>query len=58
MLSFVGFLGIYAVMSSLRADRLAVRERIVTALFYSAGVILLGALLFVLFFTLIRGRPP
>ncbi len=55
VLSFVGFLGIYAVMSSLRADRLAVRERIVTALFYSAGVILLGALLFVLFFTLIRG---
>ncbi|KTR86510.1 phosphate ABC transporter permease [Microbacterium testaceum] len=55
VLSFLGFLGIYAVMSSLRADRLAVRERIVTALFYSAGVILLGALTFVLFFTLIRG---
>lgn len=55
VLSFVGFLGIYAVMSSLRADRLAVRERIVTALFYSAGVILLGALTFVLFFTLLRG---
>ncbi len=55
VLSFLGFLGIYAVMSSLRADRLAVRERIVTALFYSAGVILLSALTFVLFFTLIRG---
>jgi len=55
VLSFLGFLGIYAVMSSLRADRLAVRERIVTALFYSAGGILLSALTFVLFFTLIRG---
>ncbi|MDF2046488.1 phosphate ABC transporter permease PstA [Microbacterium sp. Kw_RZR3] len=55
VLSFIAFLGIYAVMSSLRADRLAVRERIVTALFYSAGILLLGALTFVLFFTLIRG---
>lgn len=55
VLSFIAFLGIYAVMSSLRADRLAVRERIVTALFYSAGILLLGALTFVLFFTLVRG---
>ena len=57
VVSFFGFLGIYAVMSSLRADRLAVSERIMTALFYSAGVLLLGALFFVIVFTVIRGLP-
>lgn len=55
--SFLCFLGIYAVMSSLRADRLAVSERIMTALFYSAGIVLLGALFFVIVFTVIRGLP-
>ena len=55
VLSFIGFLGIYAVMTSMRADGLAVSERIMTALFYSAGVVLLGALTFVVFFTLGRG---
>lgn len=57
VVSFLGFLGIYAVMSSLRADRLAVSERIMTALFYSAGVLLLSALVFVIMFTVIRGLP-
>ncbi|WP_278102346.1 phosphate ABC transporter permease PstA [Microbacterium proteolyticum] len=55
VLSFIGFLGIYAVMTAMRADRLAISERIMTALFYSAGVVLLGALAFVVFFTLVRG---
>ena len=55
VLSFVAFLGVYAVMTSMRADRLAVSERVMTALFYSAGVVLLGALTFVVFFTLVRG---
>jgi len=55
VLSFIGFLGIYAVMTAMRADRLAISERIMTALFYSAGVILLGALAFVVIFTLVRG---
>ncbi|PTT23172.1 phosphate ABC transporter permease PtsA [Microbacterium sp. HMWF026] len=55
VLSFIGFLGIYAVLTSMRADRLAISERIMTALFYSAGVLLLGALTFVVFFTLGRG---
>ncbi|MCJ1708616.1 phosphate ABC transporter permease PstA [Microbacterium sp. VKM Ac-2923] len=55
VLSFIAFLGIYAVMTSMRADRLAVSERVMTALFYSAGVVLLGALTFVVFFTLGRG---
>ncbi|MCC4250262.1 MULTISPECIES: phosphate ABC transporter permease PstA [Microbacterium] len=57
IVSFLGFLGIYAVLSSLRADRLAVSERIMTALFYSAGVVLLGALVFVILFTVVRGLP-
>lgn len=55
VISFLAFLGIYAVLSSLRADRLTVSERIMTALFYSAGTILLSALVFVLAFTVIRG---
>ncbi|MDR6691628.1 phosphate transport system permease protein [Microbacterium sp. 1154] len=55
VLSFIGFLGIYAVLTSMRADRLAITERVMTALFYSAGVLLLGALAFVVFFTLVRG---
>lgn len=55
--SFIAFLGIYAVMSSLRADRLTVSERIMTALFYSAGAVLLSALVFVLAYTVVRGVP-
>jgi phosphate transport system permease protein len=57
VISFLAFLGIYAVLSSLRADRLTVSERIMTALFYSAGVLLLSALVFVLGFTIVRGVP-
>jgi len=57
VVSFIAFLGIYAVLSSLRADRLTVSERIMTALFYSAGAILLSALVFVLGFTVVRGVP-
>lgn len=57
VISFLAFLGIYAVLSSLRADRLTVGERIMTSLFYSAGVLLLTALVFVIAFTLVRGMP-
>lgn len=57
VISFLAFLGVYAVLSSLRADRLTVSERIMTALFYSAGVMLLSALVFVLSYTVIRGIP-
>jgi phosphate transport system permease protein len=57
VISFIAFLGIYAVLSSLRADRLTVSERIMTALFYSAGAILLGAFVFVLGYTVVRGVP-
>jgi phosphate transport system permease protein len=57
IISFLAFLGIYAVLSSLRSDRLTVSDRIMTALFYSAGAILLSALVFVLAFTIVRGVP-
>jgi phosphate transport system permease protein len=57
VISFLAFLGIYAVLSSLRADRLTVSERIMTSLFYSAGILLLTALVFVIAFTLVRGLP-
>jgi len=57
IISFIAFLGVYGVLSALRADRLTVSERIMTALFYSAGALLLGALVFVLGFTVVRGVP-
>jgi len=57
VVAFLAFLLIYAVLASLRADRLAVADRIMTTLFYSAGVLLLGALVFVLGYTIIRGLP-
>ncbi len=57
LLSFLAFLGIYAMLASLRADRLTVSERIMTALFFSAGILLLSALVFVIAFTVVRGVP-
>ncbi|WP_394554316.1 phosphate ABC transporter permease PstA [Agromyces sp. MMS24-JH15] len=57
VVSFLVFLGIYAFLVSLGGNRQQVADRIVTSLFTSAGVILLGALVFVLVFTVLRGIP-
>lgn len=54
-LAYLLFLGIYVVLTSLRADRQEVADRVVTVLLVSAGVVLLGALIFVITFTIIRG---
>jgi phosphate transport system permease protein len=54
-LAYLLFLGIYVVLTSLRADRQEVADRVVTVLLVSAGVALLGALIFVITFTIIRG---
>jgi phosphate transport system permease protein len=56
VIAFIGFLGFYSVLVSLKADGQEVKDRIMIALLYSAAVILIGALLFVVIYTLIRGQ--
>lgn len=55
VVAFVLFLGIYALLVALRSDRLQVADRIMTVLCYSAGILLLGSLVFVLGYTVVRG---
>jgi phosphate transport system permease protein len=55
VLTYVLFIGIYVILTALRADRQEVADRVATVLFVSAGIVLLGALLFVTVYTLIRG---
>jgi phosphate transport system permease protein len=52
---FVSFLGLYALMVHTDADRQEVTDRVVTVLIGSAGVILIGALVFIVVYTLTRG---
>lgn len=53
---FLLFLGLYVLLVSLRSDRQEVKDRVMTALLVSAGVILFSALVFVVAYALIRGR--
>jgi phosphate transport system permease protein len=55
VLAFLLFLALYVLLTSLRADRQEVMDRVMTVLFVSAGVVLMGGLLFVVVFTLARG---
>ncbi|MGN6219393.1 MAG: phosphate ABC transporter permease PstA [Microbacterium sp.] len=55
VVSYVGFLGFYVLLSSFGADRKTVADRVATVLLVSAGVLLLSALGFVVVFTLLRG---
>lgn len=55
VVAYLAFIAIYALLIILRADRLEVADRVMTALLYSAGALLLAALVFVVAFTLIRG---
>lgn len=54
--SYLVFLAVYAVLVSLRDDRLAVHDAVMTALLTSAGCVALGALASVVGFTFWRGR--
>ncbi len=56
VVAFVLFVGFYIILVALRADRQEVKDRVMTALMVSAGVILFGALIFVVGYTLIRGK--
>jgi phosphate transport system permease protein len=53
--AYVLFLIAYTVLTQLRADGPAVRDRLATVVMWSAAVILFGVLAFVVLFTLVRG---
>lgn len=57
VVAYLVFLIAYAVLVSLRADRLAVVNRIVTVLLCSAGLAVVAVLLFVVLYTVGRGIP-
>jgi phosphate transport system permease protein len=57
VVAYLAFLVVYAVLVSLRADRLAVANRLVTVLLATAGLVVLTALVFVVLYTVGRGVP-
>ncbi len=56
VVSYLAFIGFYVLLTSLLGDRQTIADRVATVLLVSAGVILFGALVFVVAFTLVRGR--
>ncbi len=56
VVSFVFFLLYYVLLTSFTGQREEIKDRVITVLLYSAGVILVGSLLFVVTFTLVRGQ--
>lgn len=55
VVAFLSFLAFYALLVSITSDGREVTDRVMTVVLLSAGVILFGALLFVVVFTMIRG---
>lgn len=56
VLNFVLFLVMYGLISSIKNRGQEIRDRLVSVLLFSAGIILISALLFVAFYTLSRGQ--
>lgn len=56
IVAFILFLGVYALLISLRSGWQDIKDRLMTVLLYSAGSLLVGTLLFVVTFTLFRGQ--
>lgn len=56
VVAFIAFIGFYILLVSLRSDRQEVKDRVMTVLLISAGVILFSALVFVVAYALIRGK--
>jgi phosphate transport system permease protein len=56
IVAFLVFLGLYVLLVSIGSDRQEVRDRVMTTLLVSAGLVLFGALVFVVLYTLIRGQ--
>ncbi|WP_104138693.1 MULTISPECIES: phosphate ABC transporter permease PstA [unclassified Cryobacterium] len=56
IVSFILFITFYAVLVGMKADREEIKDRVVSVLLASAGVVLFGALIFVVAYTLVRGQ--
>lgn len=56
VVSFLLFLAVYALLISLRSGWQDIKDRLMTVLLYSAGSLLVGTLLFVVVFTLLKGN--
>jgi phosphate transport system permease protein len=56
VVNFILFLLSYAVITAIKNPRQEIKDRIITVLLFSAGVILISALLFVVVYTLTRGQ--
>lgn len=55
VVAFGAFLGLYVLLVGLDGDTEQVKDRLATTLFTTAGVVLFGALLFIVVYTLSRG---
>jgi phosphate transport system permease protein len=55
VVAFFAFIGIYAVLASFTGTREETLDKVVTVLLFSAGTILVSALVFVVVYTLVRG---
>jgi phosphate transport system permease protein len=55
VIAFLAFLALYAVLVALRADAQQVKDRLMTVLLCSAGILLFAALVFVVIYTVVRG---
>jgi len=56
VVSYIFFILFYVALTSLSGTKEEIKDNIITVLLYSAGVVLIGALLFVVTFTLIKGQ--
>lgn len=56
LVAFLFFMTIYGLLTSLSNGWQDIQDRLMTVLLYSAGVVLLGALAFIVLFTLTRGQ--
>ncbi|ANP73336.1 phosphate ABC transporter permease PstA [Cryobacterium arcticum] len=56
LVAFVSFIGFYALLVSNTSDFQEVKDRVMSVLLASAGIVLFGALVFVVAFTLVRGQ--
>ena len=56
IVAFLAFIGFYALLIGLTANRQEITDRIITVLMASAGITLFGSLIFVVAYTLFRGQ--
>jgi len=56
VVNFILFIVMYGLITSIKSRQQEIRDRLVSVLLFSAGIILISALLFVVFYTLSRGQ--